>query len=362
MRILFAITKGEVGGAQAHVRILARGMTAEGHRVAAAVQEPSDLAEALGALGVEVIPWHAITAGLAPAADVHARAELRRAVATWRPDVVHLHSSKAGVVGAGVLAPPAGATVFTCHHLPFGAGRLPVNRITTRPAMHLVLRRMQGVISVGTRDMAMISRLAPKVPLALVRNAVPIDEPPVAPSPPRPAALWVARMAHPKDPLAAASAWTRVLQRRPEATLTMCGTGPLEPALHRQVAADRIGHRLATPGAVADLRPLHSTSSVFLLASSAEGGISMATLEAMAHGLVPVVSDVGDAQLLDDHECGVRVTRAGPAPIADAVLELFDDPERMSRLRRNAEAFARARWTVDDMVRATLAFYRRVAP
>ena len=85
----------------------------------------------------------------------------------------------------------------------------------------------------------------------------------------------------------------------------------------------------------------------------------MATLEAMTAGLVPVMSDAGDAFLLTHAGCGVVTARNAPRALAAAVVELLGDPGRLRDMRHRAVEFTRS-WTVDDMVSATEAVYRSV--
>jgi glycosyltransferase involved in cell wall biosynthesis len=220
---------------------------------------------------------------------------------------------------------------------------------------------MDGIISVGSHDMPAIHRIAGRVPLALVRNAVPSAGDPVSDESLRPSALWVARLAYPKDPLMAVAAWERVASRIPEAKLTICGTGPLEPELRERLGHNPSDQSVAVTGFVADLAPFVKEASIFFLVSKVEGGISMATLEAMGQGLVPVVTDVGDAELLSRFDCGVVAGSYDPDSIAAAVIEMMSDPQRFKVMRRNAIAYASKGRSVDDMVEETLAFYGSVA-
>jgi glycosyltransferase involved in cell wall biosynthesis len=359
MRVMFAITKGEVGGAQEHVRILAQGLLERGHQVALMVTPGSHLAESVTEMGGTIFDWRSISPAAAPLANLSARRELKAAVKDWKPDLLHLNSSVAGAVGSGILRQPDGATIFTCHHTAFGAGRTWKNRLLSRPVAELTFRRMDGIITVGFRDMAVISRIAKGVPVELVRNAVPASGPPISVGGLRRSAIWVARLAEPKDPLMAVSAWERVVSQVPDAMLTICGTGPLEGDLRAMVANSQASANIEIAGFVADIRPLVERASVFFLVSKVEGGISMATLEAMGQGLVPVVSDAGDAVLLSERRSGVVAGSYDPEGLASAVVDVFSDPQRYEELRESAISFARGR-TVDDFVEETIAFYRRV--
>lgn len=356
MRILFAITRGEIGGAQEHVRILASGYAARGHAVGVLTEARSSLADQLENAGIEFLEWPDIVRRPDPVRDVRARRQLRDAVHRFRPDVLHLHSSKAGVVGRRLLPRP-GVTVFTCHHAPYGPQRQWTHRIVGRVVDQLTLPHLDGIVSVGARDMPLLRKLAPGVPMMLVRNAVPLPERPLA-APPNHTALWVARLQQPKDPLLLIEAWDHVVAAVPDARLVMCGTGPLEPDV--RAAARRSRGAIEVLGRVDDLDGQRARASVFVLATRVEGGITMATLESMVHGLVPVVSDAGDAFLLEHARCGVVVQPRSARALSDALVGLFLDPERLAAMRTQALRFSREEWTTEDMVDATLGFYEEL--
>lgn len=360
MRVLFAITKGEVGGAQQYVRLLAQGQLARGHDVGVVTEPDEQLAVALAREGAQVFPWPSIVRDPHPRRDLRARAELRRLIKAFQPDVLHLNSSKAGIIGRGILRPPQGVTLYTCHHAAFGTGRRWQHRAIARPVEQLTLRFVDGVISVGFRDLPLLQKMAPLVPMTLIRNAVPSSGEPLSPEQPVPTALWVARMASPKDPMRAVAAWERVVRSVPEARLVMAGTGPLLESVRRRAAAGSCRDSIEIVGFAPDLDALYARASVFLLMSNAEGGLTIATLEAMSHGLVPVVSDVGDAFLLAHHECGVVAARRSTRAHSAAVVSLLRHPARTAGMRRRAIRYARKGWTVDDMVARTLDFYALV--
>jgi glycosyltransferase involved in cell wall biosynthesis len=358
--VLLAITKGEVGGAQEHLRLLALGLLDAGHEVGIAVRDPSELATSLRPAGAKILPWESIEGNLNPLADRKARAELARIVDSWSPQILHLNSSKAGTIGVGLLRPPRGVTIFTCHHAPFGPGRKTVNRLVARPAMKLVLPRIEGIISVGDRDVPALRHLAPHVPIEVIANGTAPPEQPDSSGPMRTVALWVARMAHPKDPLRVVDAWPTVVARHPGARLLLCGTGPLSAPVDAAVLGSSVGEQIAAVGFAADLSMYRRQASVFVLSTRVEGGLTMATLESMAHGLVPVVSDAGDAHLLEDLKMGIRVRGRSPASFGEAVADLFDDPEHYDALRTNALRYSGSDRTTEHVVAETLGFYQRI--
>ena len=136
---------------------LATAQAASGHAVTLAYADrpetPADLAQ-LGAAGVEPIalPW----ARRSPRSHLAAARALRRLVGERQPDLVHLHSSFAGAVGA--LALPRGTVlIYTPHGL--ASARTGVARPASagvRALEALVARRcaLLGAVSEAEAEIA----------------------------------------------------------------------------------------------------------------------------------------------------------------------------------------------------------------
>ena len=92
-----------------------------------------------------------------------------------------------------------------------------------------------------------------------------------------------------------------------------------------------------------------------------EGGITMATLEALSQGLVPIMSDAGDAFLLEHARCGIVCAKGDQRGTTAAIVALLRDHHRIIEMRERALRFAREDWTARDMVIATEAWYRSVS-
>jgi glycosyltransferase involved in cell wall biosynthesis len=97
---------------------------------------------------------------------------------------------------------------------------------------------------------------------------------------------------------------------------------------------------------------LMRASQVFLLPSYEEG-LPMAMLEAMAHGLAPVVSPVGGIpNVVGDGVEGLLVEPGDTVALSDALRRLVDDPDLRTRIagatRARSRHFDVARW-YDDL-------------
>ena len=97
MRILYVITLAERGGAQVHVADLLRGF-APHHELALAVGEDGYLCDVARALRIPVFVLPHLVHPMSPWKDALAVRELLRLQKAWKADLVHAHTSKAGMV------------------------------------------------------------------------------------------------------------------------------------------------------------------------------------------------------------------------------------------------------------------------
>jgi phenylacetate-CoA ligase len=144
----------------------------------------------------------------------------------------------------------------------------------------------------------------------------------------------------------AIDAFARIRKIRPEATLTIAGSGPLERSLHDQ--ADRLGLSGVTfRGCVdnADMAGLYDAHDVYVNPANSDN-MPISVLESLAAGVPVVSTNVGGIpDLLEDGKDGVLIPPRDPDAMASAVLSVLDAPELAERLitagLRKARAF---RW------------------
>ena len=170
------------------------------------------------------------------------------------------------------------------------------------------------------------------------------SEPPVAPLPDSPVALFVGVLERYKNVHAIAEAWRLAAPRVPDATLAMVGDGR-----HRDVVdallADLPGRvtwkrRLETPAMVQAL----DDAWLLLLASRSEG-TPRVVREALCRGRAVVGARAGGIpDVVHDGETGLLVDPDRPDEIADALVAILSDRSLAERL--GAGGLARSReWT-----------------
>jgi len=153
-------------------------------------------------------------------------------------------------------------------------------------------------------------------------------------------------------------AFARVAGAHPDARLFLIGEGPLEEALHRQVATLDISERVTFFGEGTDMEHLLPLFDACLLASGTEG-LSNAILEAMASGLPTIATAVGgNPELIEDHHTGILVPPLAVESLAAAMLELLNRREQGRAMGRQARLRAEREFSLPAMIRAFSAFYQ----
>jgi glycosyltransferase involved in cell wall biosynthesis len=149
--------------------------------------------------------------------------------------------------------------------------------------------------------------------------------------------LVSAQLRERKRPLLTLEIFREILRRRPNTRFRWLGDGILHDEFN--AALDRLELRPAVNWQVTDdVGPFYRRARVFLLSSINEG-LSLASMEAMACGMVPVVSDCGDmAEVARNNQTGCLLPiDAGVDVYAQAVLKYLDDQDLWQRHSQAAQ-------------------------
>ncbi len=375
--ILFVITQGHWGGAQRYVFDLARNYTSRGYKVAVAVgDEPNQLLQQrLTTAGIPVHQLSHLVRPVNPMRDIAAIFELRRLISHGGYDVVHLNSSKAGVIGsiaAAVLPRRTRPTiVYTAHGWVFVEPLSSARRWIYRNLERLTAPSKDIIVCVSqqSKDDALAAYVGKKeqmvvIPIGLDRNDLtflPREQAraelcrlaDITDGSDVRIAVTIANYYATKGIDLLLAAWPRVLEQHPNAHAMVLGDGPLGLELNRQLAAEGISERFHLPGAVPDAYRLLIGADLFVLPSRKEG-LPYALLEAQAAGLPIVASEVGGIPAaLANGRGGLLIPPGAPGDIAAAVTSLLDDPQLGQRLA----TATRTTHTLANMAEATLACY-----
>lgn len=359
MRILHLV-EAFGGGVFTMLTRLCNGQAARGHEVHLAFarreETPEDVAAHLDpsvdlhelAL-VRPIRWREDLAGL-----VTIRALLR----TLHPDVLHLHSSKAGVLGriAAATSPGRFATFYTPHGLSFlQEDYSPRARALFRRIEWCMARLGGTVVACSASEQAIVrQRITPRR-VALVENAVDVDAiPPWQRRDDGAVRIGIAgRITYARN----SELFGRLAREHSAANVRFRWIGGGDDADRKRLQACGV----EVTGWMSQREALRemSTLDIYLHPSRWEG-MPVALIEAQVAGLPAVATDVvGNRDVVVDGETGF-VVRDEDA-MSQALGRLISDGGLRRRLGERARALALQRFNLARMVDGHLRLYAAAA-
>ncbi|KAB2911475.1 MAG: glycosyltransferase family 4 protein [Kofleriaceae bacterium] len=375
VKVLHLITRLIVGGAQDNTLLTVEKHRRDRYCVHVAGNPAGEWTERARLVADAFHPLPNLVNPISPGRDSAALAEMVRLMRRERFDVVHTHSSKAGVLGR-LAARLAGvpAVVHTMHG-PTGMHDLmsPWKRRVFEAAERVAGRCTDHMIAVSdiTRRHVTELGLVPRERTSTIYSGIDFarldgawDTARVRAELSLPAAgrvvVFVGRLDDAKAPNVLVSAFARTLQRHPDATLVIVGEGDLEGSLRAQIAQLGIGDRVRMLGTRHDVPAILRVADVFALSSLWEG-VGRALTEAMLLGVPVVAPDIyGIPEVVHHEKSGLLFPRGDVASLASAMSRLLADPTLAGQLASNGRALTRRMFDGDAMVRAIEALYEEL--
>lgn len=379
IRILHLITRLVVGGAQENTLLTAAGLDRERFEVHLA-SGPTYGSE--GSLedripqGIAFTRFPRLRRDPAPLDDAITLAALIRFMRRGRYDIVHTHTTKAGLLGR-LAAMIAGIRIIV--HTPHGHafhGYLGPkgSSALVRVERWLAARTARIIcLTEAERDEHIALRIAPAEKFAVVHSGIELAEfnrangngstgREVLGLPAQgPLVGCVARLVPVKGVDILLEAAPGILAQVPEASLVFVGDGPMRPQMEARAQALGLNGRVTFLGLRRDVPAILPHLSLVVLPSLNEG-MGKAAVEAMAAGRAVVASRVSGLQEVVLHQrTGLLVPPSDSTALASAIARLLRDDELRESYglegRRRALAFS-----ADAMVAQIASLYESILP
>jgi glycosyltransferase involved in cell wall biosynthesis/uncharacterized membrane protein len=357
-RLLMLVTLAEVGGAQMSVSLLLPELTRD-FDVTLAAHGSGLLRDTARTAGIPFVALKHVRRQIDPWHDPLALVELVRLCRRIRPDVVHVHSSKVGVLGR-LAAALAGVRIrfFTVHGWSFAAyGGLAARLFLWAERLVRPLTTSVICVSHATREQGVAARACKARRTVVIHNAVDTTsfvQRRQAEGPPR--IISVARFAFPKDFATLIGALGTISA---DYRATLVGEGPARPDIATALEMQGLEAKAELLGARGDVPYLLALSDIFVLSSRSEGH-PISVLEAMAAGLPVVATDVGGvAESVVHRQTGLLVPAGDVRSLAAALEQLIEDAELRRRLGAAGRDRAREFFDLPRFRAAHLALYQR---
>jgi glycosyltransferase involved in cell wall biosynthesis len=367
IKILYLITRSEMGGAQTHLVDLLGGFGQHFDQLVVSGRSDSAIAERDGsfdyltnALRELDIPFRTVehlVQPISPRSDCKALVEIVRVIRAESPDLIHVHTSKAGVLGRLAARLTGVPAVFTAHTWSFAEGTslkwkalgIPSERVAARWANRII------TVSDANRRMAIEKRVGSAEKLVTVHNGIADDENRANPASSDPVTLvMVARFSDQKDHRTLLSALAGI---HSAFRLLLVGDGPTLPAVQADAARLGLQDKIEFLGVRTGVATILSRCQAMLLITNWEG-FPITILEAMRAGLPVIATDTGGiAEAVIHESTGLLVPRGDVRAVESAVNRLLESAELRARMGRAGRARYEREFGLSSMLRRTLSVY-----
>jgi len=383
MRIAHVITRMILGGAQENTLLTCEDLLRLYGDEVLLITGPSigpegsllDRARA-GGVPLEIIP--PLRRAIQPLRDLSSYWQIRRAIKNFKPDVVHTHSAKGGILGrAAAWGLGVPAVVHTVHGAPFHPHQGRGAQWFSQACERWAARRCHAMVSVADAmtDLMVAARVAPREKFTTVYSGMEVEPFLQSEAHRRPmrdelgyaeehvVVGKIARLFKLKGHDDVIRAAKQVVEKMPQVRFLFVGDGLFRERLRREIAEAGMADYFQFTGLVPPERipKLISAMDIVVHASLREG-LARVLPQALLSGKPAVSYDVDGAREVVIHdETGYLVAPCDVEGLAASIMRLAGDPELRARLgeegrRRFVEPFRHQHMTarLRELYRAVL--------
>lgn len=346
MKILQVITQSELGGAQTVVVQLANNLCKEHEVVLAAGQGDGKMWAMVKDQVIKEDCPH-LQRSISLKNDLLAAIELRRLYKKHKPDIIHLHSSKAGTLGRIVF--PTKKIVYTVHG--FDSVRLAFRKFL--PIERFLQHLCKAIVGVSKYDEKNLLAEGIKHNVSTVYNGISIPDCSNISNIPvfnedKKIILTIARVFPPKK----TDLFVEVARLLPQYNFVWIGN-------QREVTEfGELPSNCHFLGNIPNAGAFCSKADLLMLPSNYEG-LPMVILEAMSFGKPVVASDVGGISEIVRKGVNGYVLENNAQLFADKIQSILEDETLYSKFSQNSLDIFQKELTVEKMVQGYLDVYRR---
>lgn len=343
MRIFQLITRTDLGGAQSVVINLANELCKE-HEVIVTAGEGDGKMWNLLSPSIKQEEISSLHRALSPINEIRTLFVLRRLYRKYKPDVIHLHSSKVGILGR--IAFPKSKIVYTVHG--FDSIRIAYRRYL--PVEKLLQNCCRAIVGVSLYDRENLLEEGIKNNVQVVYNGISVpcrlEENPFRNMREyRCKVLCIARLSPQKD----VDLFFKVAALLPRYAFIWIG--------NQYEYTQEYPSNVFFMGSLSNAGAYNEYADLFMLPSNYEG-LPMTIIEAMSFGKPIVASNVGGiSEIVLNDENGYTVENI-PDVFAEKIEYILENSDLYSQFSRNALERFKKNLTVDKMVGEYLKIYK----
>lgn len=374
MHIVHLLTRLLRAGSEENTLETCRWQIAQGHRVSLIHgAAPDPYWEDHLPSGLTRIPLPEMVHPIHPLQDMRAVMRLRQIYRLLRPDVIHTHQTKAGILGRlAARAVPNAVVAHGVHIIPF-EGVTPAKRALYLAAERFVARQTDVFIGVseavgrayvnaGITRRGRVHCVRSGMDIAQFRNpALPADWRDLlgvtgGEAKPR-VVLMMAAFERRKRHVPFLQAFARAADTLPDLKLLLAGAGPEEARVRAAVDGLGLRDRVVFCGHRPDPEALFALADLSVLTSAREG-LPRVAVQSMAAGCPMVVQELpGIDEIINHGRNGVIAERHNMEDAVQHMSALLQNQRRLTDLRQGARATDVGAWALDALGQRTTQLY-----
>ncbi|MCH7846873.1 MAG: glycosyltransferase family 4 protein [Planctomycetes bacterium] len=382
LRIMHISTRLILGGSQENTVLSCEGQADAGHTVSLVYgpiygPEGSLLERVKQHGGIDTIETPNLVRDLSPVRDVRCYFDLKRIIAQWQPDVVHTHSSKAGILGRlAAWKARVPCVVHTIHGLAFHPYQTKWRNAIYIASERFAARRCHRIICVADamRDQALAARIGRRDQYVTVYSGIetePFVQPKHSPQAMRTelglaeddfVLGTIARLAELKGHDDLLDALSPMMHTHPNIKLLWVGDGWWRDRLMKRIQRLGLESQVVLTGLVEPQRiPACLGAMNVLVHPSYREGLPRAVPQALLSGVPTIVYDVDGAnEVCIDGEVGRLVPPGDLTALRDAVQWMMDHPTERQEMGQRGRERCKDRFAAARMVKELETIYAQV--
>jgi glycosyltransferase involved in cell wall biosynthesis len=382
MKIVHIITRLIVGGAQENTLLSCEGQHRLGHDVTLITGPPmgpeGSLLERARSYGYRVIVLDSMRRAILPGKDFFTFRDLIRLIRELKPDVVHTHSSKAGIIGRWAAArAEVPAVIHTIHGLAFTASTSPLVNGFYKFMEHVTAPKTDRIVCVADAmaRQSLAAHIGRPEQYVTVYSGMETREfinPPVAREtvrgqlgllPEHVAMGTIARLFDLKGHDDLLDLAPRLCAKWPNLRFLWIGDGSLRGQFERRMSEMNLRDQFILTGLVPPARIPELTGAMDILVHpSRREGLARALPQGSLAGKPVVTYDIdGNREALVEGETGWALPPFEKERLGEKIEVLLGDEALRRRMGEAGRAFALSRFDTKVMVEGLEAVYRGCA-
>ncbi len=371
-KILFAITKGNWGGAQRYVFDLATNLPKDRFEICVVCGEGNKLVEKLRAQNIRVIQLDSLKRDIRIGNEFKTFGRFYEILKKEKPDIIHLNSSKIGAVGA-LAGRYAGVPkiIFTGHGWAWNENRAFISKFLITTIHWLTVFLSHTTIAVSEKVKRQILKLPFLNPskIAVIHNGIQtidylerfaarakldgqITE-----------KFWVGTISelHTNKGLdTLIVAFAEIAKVQNDVVLVIIGEGEERKSLTTLIEKNGLSKKIHLLGFVENAQTFLKAFDVFVLASRTEA-FPYVLLEAGLAQLPVVATSVGGVpEVITEHKNGLLIPPEQTGTLSRAIKELLENSAGAATFGHNLRKTVENSFSVSTMVEKTLDVYNRI--